>query len=187
MYSQLQEKLRQEGHRFKASVAPDPHYLRQTPWGQGCSVQSEVEHLPGNPLQSWMHSLLKGQCIVFLLLKFYTNSLQFTYSYKLIQTSRKWTKCSNAPPGCKPTLCKSTLRCFHATRDWNMSTGEHTAITTCTLQDLLAPFNCWILIPIPNLLYSWKYGTAEVRSPFTALLKTNRSQTGRSQIPACKH
>lgn len=36
---------------------------------------------------------------------FVTNSLQFAYSYKLIKTSRNWSKCSNAPPGCKHTLC----------------------------------------------------------------------------------
>lgn len=77
----------QEGHRFKASVAPEPHpHLRQTPWGQGCSVQSEVEHLPGNPLQSWMHLLLEGQCIVFLLLKILSPTL-----YSLL-TLRSWSK-----------------------------------------------------------------------------------------------
>lgn len=32
--TQLQQKLRQEGHRFKASMAPDPHpHLRQSPRG----------------------------------------------------------------------------------------------------------------------------------------------------------
>lgn len=85
--TQLQQKQRQEGHRFKASMALDPHpHSRQTPWGQGCSVQAEVQHLPGNPLQSWMHLLLEGQCIVSLPFKILSPTL-----YSLL-TLRSWSK-----------------------------------------------------------------------------------------------
>lgn len=90
--------------------------------------------LAGKPLQLWMHLLLEGQCIVFLLLKILSPTL-----YSLL-TLTSWSK--QAEPEqvqqCTTGLQtypgpQSTLRCFHVTRDRNMSTGEPTAITTYTL------------------------------------------------------
>lgn len=136
----------------------------------------------------WTHSPFEGHCISFLLLKILSPTL---YSCLLLEADHK--QAESRPRAAMRTglqtypVPQSTLRCFHVTRDRNVSAGEPTAITAYTLQDLLTPFNCLIPISIPVLFYSRKYGITYERSPFTALLKINRLKTGRSQIPARKH